>query len=83
MYYFKRVTDGEVTGVESKSVDVVSPGFVKATRREYDDFIFALSVVEPELLEPGRDLTAEIDEIKAKIAKLDGLKARIEKLEKK
>ena len=33
--------------------------------------------------EPKRDLAAEIDEIKAKIADYDTLKAKVEKLEKK
>ena len=68
MYYYKQIKDGEITSVEAKSLDATSPNFVEATKAEYDGFIAALPVVEPE---PPRDLVAEIDDLKAKIKILE------------
>ena len=61
MYYYKQLKDGNIISVEAKSNDATSPHFVKATKAQYDKFIASLPVVEPE---PGRDLAAEIDEIR-------------------
>ncbi len=67
MYYYKQIKDGNIVSVEAKSIDIISPSFVKATKTEYNEFIASLPVVEPE---PVRDLVAEIDELKAEIEKL-------------
>lgn len=65
VYYFKKIENGIITSVESKSVNVASPFFIEATQAEYDDFIASLPPPEPP--EPVRDLAAEIDEIKARM----------------
>ena len=74
MYYFKQVENGNIISIESKNVDVKSPGFVKATKAEYDGFHASLPPTN--LVEPPRDLLAEIDELKArldKITKINGV----------
>lgn len=68
MYYFKQVEYGEIVSVESKSVEIASPNFFKATKTEYDDFIASLPIVEP----PSklvRDLLAELDDVKMRLDK--------------
>lgn len=62
MYYFKQVKNGNIISVESKSVNVKSPGFVTASRAEYDSFLALLP-----LPEPPRDLLAEIDELRLRL----------------
>jgi len=48
MFYFKKVDkDGVVISVESKSVEVPSPGFILATRQQAEDFIAELSAKPP------------------------------------
>ena len=74
MYYFKLVEDEKITSVESKSVNVASPGFVEATKGEYDTFMASLPAIEPE---PQRDLAAEIDELKARLDSLGVSKWKI------
>ena len=69
MYYFKMVVDKKITSVEAKTVDVASPGFVKATKEKYDAFIATLPA--PASI-PPRDLGTEIDEVKAMLVKLEG-----------
>jgi len=68
MYYYKQVRNKAITSVESKSVDAASPDFVKATKKEYDTFVISLPVAKTE---PTRDLTAEIDDIKTRLATLE------------
>lgn len=68
MYYYKQVKDGVITSVESKSVDTASPGFIKATKTEYDNFIASLPVIEPVL---PRDLAAEVDVLKLRVGRLE------------
>ena len=68
MYYYKQVKDGNIVSVEAKSLDAISPNFVKATKAEYDGFIVSLPKVEPE---PIRDLATEIDDLKEKIKELE------------
>lgn len=65
MFYYKEIIDDEIISVEAKSIDSISPHFVKATKAEYDNFI--ASMPEPPPLTPPRDLAAEIDEIKAEL----------------
>uniref|UniRef100_A0A6M3LEK6 Uncharacterized protein n=1 Tax=viral metagenome TaxID=1070528 RepID=A0A6M3LEK6_9ZZZZ len=69
MYYYKQVKDGKIVSVESKSVNVASPDFIKATKTECDNFTGSLP--EPVKV-PTRDLAAEIDELKAEIKILKG-----------
>ena len=64
MYYYKQVKNGKIVSVETKSVDNISPNFIKATKAEYDNFIGSLPVPVPE---PVRDLVAEIDDLKARV----------------
>jgi len=71
MFYFKQTKDGKITSVEAKSVNVASSGFVKTTKKVYNDFIASLPVIEPE---PVRDLAAEMDELKARLEKLENKK---------
>ena len=68
MYYYKQVRNKAITSIESKSVDAASPGFVRASKKEYETFIVSLPVTKPE---PARDLTAEIDAIKTRLAILE------------
>lgn len=49
-YYYKRVEDKIIVGVEAKSLPSVSPGFVEATKEEYNCFIASLPVIDPELI---------------------------------
>ena len=67
MHYFKQVKSDKIVSVESKSINVVSPDFVKATKAEYDNFLASLPIIEPELT---RNLAAEVDEIKVQLAAL-------------
>ena len=69
MYYYKRVQDSVIVSVEAKSLDAVSPNFTNATKTEYDGFIAALPVVEPE---PPRDLAAELDILAARMDAFNG-----------
>jgi len=69
MYYFKQIKDKSIVGVESKSVAVLSPSFVKATEVEYNSFL--VSLPPPLVSKPARDLTAEIDDLKARILNLE------------
>lgn len=68
MYYFKQVKNGGIVSVEAKSVNVASPNFVETIKSVYDYFIASLPVIEPE---PVRDLASEIDDLKAKIERLE------------
>lgn len=68
MYYFKQVKDGVILSVERKSTNVTSPNFIKATKAEYDAFIDALPIIEPE---PSRNLASEIDVLKQRVFKLE------------
>ena len=71
MRYWKRVnTQGKTTTIENYSHDLDIEGAVEVGEEEYNTFIASLPVTKPE---PVRNLTAE----------LDGLKARLEKLEEK
>ena len=74
MYYYKQVTAGNVVSVEAKSVDKLSPGFVKTTKVEYDGFIASLPIPIPK---PVRDLGAEIDKLKADVKELIHIIARL------
>ncbi|GAJ21172.1 unnamed protein product, partial [marine sediment metagenome] len=53
MYYYKKVENGEIVSVEAKSLDAISPSFVKATKEEYNAFIASLP--EPEPIPPTPD----------------------------
>lgn len=68
MYYYKKVKDGVIVSVESKSVKVASPNFIETTKAEYDSFIASLPVIEAE---PPRNLEAEIDGIKERLTKIE------------
>ncbi len=56
MYYYKQINDGEIVSVEAKNLDAVSPGFVEATKAEYDEFLASLPVIEPNPLVPPTSL---------------------------
>ena len=81
MEYWKKVdlTNKTLT-VESHSYSHKVPNAIQITKQEYDEFIATLP--KP-VVKPSRDLFAEINEIKAKIADYEDLKARIGKLEQK
>lgn len=70
MYYFKLVLQGTITSIEAKSVDIASPGFVTATKEEYDTFLASLPPPEPPLAcpefstsPPGQAPPARLDNI--------------------
>lgn len=69
MYYFKRVKNGKIVSVEAKSRESVSPNFIGATEAEYVSYL--ASIPPSPLPESPRDLAAEIDELKAKVEKLE------------
>ncbi len=53
MYYWKKVDqDGNTTTVERHSYPHEVPGAVQITKKEYDEFVASLPVVEPEPPEP-------------------------------
>ncbi|GAJ02297.1 unnamed protein product [marine sediment metagenome] len=54
--------------VEAKSIASISPGFIKATKAEYDTFIASLPVV---VSKPSRDLADEIDTLKVRVGELE------------
>lgn len=69
MEYWKKLNpDGTISSVESHSFPHKVPDAVKITKEEFDEFIASLPVVEPE---PPRDLGKEIDELKARVNKLE------------
>lgn len=68
MFYFKQIKDGKIVSVESKSVDIASPDFIRATKAEYDNFLASLSSTIPE---PVRDLAVEIDDLKLRVKNLE------------
>lgn len=53
MFYYKQIKDGKITSIEAKSLDAISPNFIKATKAEYDTFISSLP--EPQPPEPTPD----------------------------
>lgn len=69
MYYYKQIKDGKIISVEAKSVDIASSNFIKTTKTAYDTFVASLP--EPPLRPPQRNALAEIDEIKARLSKLE------------
>ena len=72
MRYWKRVnTEGKITTVESYSHDFDVDDAIEIDKAEFDAFITSLPVIEPE---PTRDLAAEIDNLKARIEKLEKIK---------
>ena len=66
MYYYKQIVNKKIVSVEAKSVNVISPHFIKATKAEYD--VFIASLPKP-LIIPRRDPLAEIDDIKTALGK--------------
>ena len=62
MRYWKRVKDGVTTTVENYSHDLEVEGAVEIDKAEYEDFINSLP--KP-VLQPIRNLAAELDELKA------------------
>ncbi len=68
MFYYKKVLEGKITSVESKSLESVSQNFVKATKAEYDGFIASL----PPPPEPEPPRSTHISTIDA----IDTAKAR-------
>ena len=69
MRYWKRVDkEGKTITVESYSHNLDVVGAIEITREEFDAFIASLPIAKPE---PDRDLAAEIDDLKARVAKLE------------
>jgi len=69
MRYWKRINENkEITTVESYSHALEVEGAVEITEIEYDNFIASLP--KP-IIQPTRDLAAEIDELKAKMVVLE------------
>jgi len=70
MEYWKKLNlDGTIKTVESHSSPHIVPDAIKITKEEYDDFISSLPKPEPK--PKPRDPLAEIDEIRARIEKLE------------
>ena len=71
MRYWKRVnTQGKTTTVESYSHDLDIEGAVEIMEQEFQEFIASLPEIVPE---PVRDLAAEIDDLMARIERLEKL----------
>jgi len=68
-YYSKQVVGSVVVSVESKTVKALSPGFVEATKTEYDTFIASLPVHELKIsevfipLNPSMSIAARVTHI--------------------
>lgn len=70
MRYWKRIDEnGNTTTVESYSHDLDIKGAIEISEAEFNEFIASLPPVEPK---PVRDLAAEIDDLKARVGKLEG-----------
>ena len=68
MRYWKRINaKGKITAVESYSHDLDVEGVVEITKKQYNEFIASLPVIEPEL---ERDDSAEIDKLWEEVRKL-------------
>jgi len=48
LYYSKKITGKQVLGVEAKSTPILSPGFIRSSKKIYDSFVASLPVFEPE-----------------------------------
>lgn len=48
MYYYKQVQDGQIVSVESKTVNIASPGFIPASKAKYNSFLASLPPPGPE-----------------------------------
>ena len=69
MRYWKRLnTDKNINTVESYSHDIDVKGAVEINKEEFDKYIASLPKVEPEAV---RNLVAEVDNLKARIEKLE------------
>jgi len=74
MRYWKRVDKkGNTTTVESYSHDLDVEGAIEISKDEYDAYIASLP---PPVVEPTRDLAAEIDDLKARVKELEVCKLR-------
>ncbi len=62
LYYSKKVAAGKILSVESKSTPILSPGFIRASKKVYADFVTALPVVEP-----GPTLEDRVAALEAKV----------------
>ena len=69
MYYYKQVKDGQIVSIESKSIKIASPDFVEAAKEECEDYLTSLPPSPPP--KPIKSLTAEIDELKTRIGRLE------------
>ena len=67
-YWARKDEAGNTTTVESYSHNFDVKGAVEITQREYDEFIAFLPKLEPK---PVRNLAKEIDDLKARIEKLE------------
>lgn len=70
MFYYKQITANKIVSIEVKSIESISPGFIRATKAEYDNFIASLPA--PVII-PPRDLAAEIDGINARLITVEGM----------
>lgn len=70
MRYWKRLKDGKTNTVESYSHDLDVEGAIAISQMEFKNYIDSLP--KPKLV-PMRELVAEIDDLKAKVAKLEGM----------
>lgn len=69
MKYWKRVKpDGSIQTVESYSHDLDINGAIEITEEEFEAYLASLPVSKPL---PVRDLAAEIDDLKARVEKLE------------
>lgn len=77
MRYWKRVDDaGKTTTVESYSHNLAIMGAIEIDEAESGAYIASLPVP---IIEPVRDLAAEIDELKAKVAGFEAIVVKNEK----
>ena len=69
MRYWKRINqDGETRTVESYSHSLDIEGAIEISEEEFDAYIAFRPVIQPA---PPRDLTKEIDDLEARINKLE------------
>lgn len=78
MRYWKRVDEaGKITTVENYSHNLDIEGATEISEKKFNEYIISLPPLPPE---PVRDLLAELDELEARVEKMENL-AGLEKPE--
>ncbi len=62
LYYSKKITGKQILSVEAKSTPALSPGFIRASKKGYNNFIAALPKPGP----PGPTLEDRVAALEAR-----------------